>query len=917
MTKILAKSLVEDSDDQTDLDKHHQNFSPLKNTSIATTKGALKKQIVLLGVYLMTETRYFTASQVGHTIRGLTKVPQKKSTAHYCEEGTLNLILQLLLYKDKDIVKVVLAFIEKVFADDHILQRCFEFTTFWERVLYAGLRKGLAVPALRVLTVISQKISKREDKFQKQIKSLDRLFPAYVTRWLSTHQAEDSKFLLDFEHRSDAEMYWTEEMFDQMKDTIGQMFPMDLQNLEDYYAGRKKAMPKVRNPPVTVQIHYELPDSLLPVGGIFLNSLVDPTKGYDFSNRMLIKDELLTQTVDMLKKLIYKPDIFTSVDAKVVSHIRILSKTVLEFARAGRAKSADNLRDSLEVCGSFVDQWIKHAARVSVRGLQVSCDFTQILVDQIKTVCVLFSIAADKSDSDGALITIFQKVTQKLLKKMTVDRNKLTYVEFKLFKTTLHLESLLLKTGRETIALYFANMLNDAGTDIDFHLLHGLRFVSDHVDLLQASVESLQPSLQAVDAKIDDQAVASGPGDVISGIVAINLAVARTAQDAGQTMHTPATGQSDMDVFAAGILKVIKDVKVHKQQMATKDKRVMATHTVPKVLNKLKQDEERHFKEAAVDRQTASSKPIDLQYDIREFKAVKDSTNSAVLGSSAVKVMCQADMRLEASKKMIEFNSHILDVVSKLADNPSAIAGLVRDGLIYGVIELLLRINELPSLDKDDRLFRIALRYAGIVRKMLVWGAEATIKHFGEDKCVEEVALRGTKSNDIQEALFAFDEESLMPLVEMFRVLKKTLHHRFISKAINGFRSFDNEDYHMEANESFVSWLNSQTATFDPEFIWTTDYSKELRATLNKQTASIVYSRKANYSYYLDDFKSELLSQYTKVGGIYLVPLIMAADYQIEDAIGMLKRVTLSKAVGNRDRFMDIATVQTVHQIRQ
>ena len=895
MSKAISKALIESSDDHMELSERHQNFSPVRYSNIASTKTSIKKQIVLLGLYLMTETRYFSASQVGHSIRGLVQAPQKRSTIHFSEDSTMNLILQLLLYKDKDIVQSTLSFLEKVFTNDHLLHRAFDFTTFWERVLYAGLRKGLALPALRVLTNLMQKVSRHGDRFNKQLTALERLFPAYVARWLSTHKPEDSKFLIDFEEKSDAEMYWTEVMFDQLKDTIGQIFPMDLQNLEDYYAGRKNALPKVRNPPVSVHIHYELPTYLLQVEGLFLNNLVDQSQNYDFTNSRLIPAALLPKAVDMLAKAISKPDNFTSLDCTVYSHIRILSRTVLRFIEAGRSKQPDILKDVADLCSGLAVHWIRHASRVSVRGPQISFDFIQGLIDLVIAVGISFELAVEKNDSEISVLATFQKITQKLLKKMTVDRNKLTYLEFKLFKATLMLESLLLKTDKDSIHSYFANMMNDVGTDIDFHLLYALKLVSDNVHLIQAaptpeSQDIAQDLLQVLDPNADQGKDENGPGAILSAIVATNISVS----DASKT-GKDAKGAADKDDttvnFATGILKAIQEVKDHKKVIAQKQKKPLKSHTVPKVLNKLKMEEEEEFKQASADGQAVHHESIDILYDIKEFKDVKDTQNLTVLSQVVGKVLSQDDMKREASMKLIVFNAHLLDILSKLVEVPAALPGLVRNGLVYAILEVLLKINETFSLDSNDRALLIAQRYTGILRRVLVWGSEATIRHFGEDSCSAEVAFRGSKTNEIKEEVALLEEDNLTPLVEMYRVLKKTLHLRFISKAIHGFRSFENQDYQMEANEFFLTWLNSQAQAFDPEFIWTEDYSREIRGVLSRQITSIIYSRKANYSYYLDDFKSKQLSKYTRVGGIYLEPLVMSIDYKLEDPVGLLKRV--------------------------
>ena len=88
-----------------------------------------------------------------------------------------------------------------------------------------------------------------------------------------------------------------------------------------------------------------------------------------------------------------------------------------------------------------------------------------------------------------------------------------------------------------------------------------------------------------------------------------------------------------------------------------------------------------------------------------------------------------------------------------------------------------------------------------------------------------------------------------------------------------------------------MSWLFEQKDVKEPEFVWGLDYAKELQTLLAKQTDSVMYSRKANYSYYLDDFQSEYLKKYTRVGDIFLEPLITCEGYKISEPEKLLKKV--------------------------
>ena len=408
---MLTKCLLEASGDQTDFARPYQNFSAVVLNGLVVNKTTLKINTALLVLHLMTNIRFFTAEQNGGTIKDLNPVPALRSTQFFLEQDTINTILQLLLYKDKQIAGAVLNLLAANFSQDALLTKTAEYNTFWERILYAGLRSGLALPALEAICSLLKKAIKDPHKYEKQLKALDRMFPKFIISWLSNHTAQESLFLLEFEERVDAEIYWTQAMFEKLKNTIGQIFPLDLQNIEEFTSGRKKVLPKVRNPPITVQIYYELPKELLAVDGLFLNSLVDEKNTYSFSDRKLIPETLLNSCLSILQLKLASKE-FTNYENITCSHTRILARTCLKLVRANLVKEKTDVDSILNLFSQVSDHWVKHSTRITVRGPQINYYFTQTLIDLFKTVSIVFSLDKEKSGLEHQIFEVVQKVLQ-------------------------------------------------------------------------------------------------------------------------------------------------------------------------------------------------------------------------------------------------------------------------------------------------------------------------------------------------------------------------------------------------------------------------------------------------------------------------------------------------------------------------
>ena len=274
VSKTILKSLVEGFHDHQEATTPYQNFSAVPIPRSAPNKIILKANTILVGLFLMTNVKFFDKNQTGHTIQNLERFPERRSTKHFMEPDTNNLIMQLLLNKDDLIVKTTLNFLAVAYQKQNMICKVAETNTFWERIIQAGLRGGGAHSACSVMCAFVSKMVEDRQTFQKELLDLQRLFPEYIIETFATQTPQKCTFVLDFEERIDAHVYWTRPMFEELKKTIGMLFPLDIQALEDYYSGKRKPFPKARSPPIKIEIHYDIPKELLSVDGLFLNSLI-------------------------------------------------------------------------------------------------------------------------------------------------------------------------------------------------------------------------------------------------------------------------------------------------------------------------------------------------------------------------------------------------------------------------------------------------------------------------------------------------------------------------------------------------------------------------------------------------------------------------------------------------------------------
>lgn len=674
-------------------------------------------------------------------------------------------------------------------------------------------------------------------------------------------------------------------MFEKLKNTIGQIFPLDIQNLDEFTSGRKKIMPKVRNPPVTVQIYYELPKELLQVEGLFLNSLIDEKNTYDFSNKRLIPEGLFAQSISLLEEKIDSKE-FSTYETTTCSHARILARTCLKFLRANRISTKEEPLRILNLFDKFSDLWVKNSTRIAVRGPQVNFSFTQSLVDLVKSVVLLLPTLQEGGERSTMVLAIAQKIIQKLLKKLGVDTGKLSYLEFKLFKALLQLEAKLLSAEDESIRQYYARVMNDVGADFDFHLVFALRIAVDHLELISPAVLTAPKPQETLVLESADKAEVSPILDAIAGVAHVDQ---HAASQAGSVQPQQSL---KVNPVVAGILKVVHELKEEKEQMKEIKNKQKTDQSVPIGQLKGKAEHKGDGEKPSAESDSKSNKVPELLELIREFRDVKDTTSLSILAQPIQKCFGLTEVTPEIRKKLITFNFYLTQILSNLVKIDLALPGFVKNGLAYTILDFILQVCTKFDLEKDARLKSMVDKYAQIFRKVLAAGSEATIHHFGEENCPRELAVRGSGHEDFAHMFEVYDQDTLLPLMEFFRVVRKNCHMEFVSQAIKGYFSFKDASYQAFHDEEFTHWLNQQKEVSQPEFVWSNEYSRELSEVLERQTTSIIHSRKANYSFYIDDFKSVFLAHFTRVGDIFLEPLVMTEEYKVSDPVSLLKKVS-------------------------
>jgi hypothetical protein len=808
VTKTILKSLVEQPNDNVELPIPYQNFSKVPIPRLAFNKSTLKANTILVGLFLMTNVKFFDRSQTGTTIDNLKKVPERRSTKHFMEADTINLVMQLLLHKDDVIVKTVLNFLAVAFKKNAMIAKVAETNTFWERIIQAGLRGGVAPAACTVLCTFASNMMEDPVTFDKELKDLRRLFPDYIIECFAHLPPAQCNFVLDFENRIDAQVYWTRPMYEELARTIGYLFPLDIQALEDYYSGKKKPFPKARTPTLKVVVHYDIPKELISVEGLFLNSLINKQQGYNFKDDKLIKDTLYTKCVDLFEKRLNSKE-FQNFDPIYYSDLRIIARTCLMFAKARRLKNELEFAALIEAAEVMSEEWVKHSTRLTARGPLMAFCFTQTMIDLVKFGTILLDIVTPSPERILTLCQVANTLSGKLLKKLSIDKSKITYIEFKLLKSILKLQSKLLGTKREEVQKYYSNIINSLEQENDFLWIHGLRFIQDHVEILK--LEGL-PQVESKEA----------------------------AQDAKKRLEAGPSGQP-------------------------------TSTTTPNPV-------------------ASSTSLYDFSEDVKSVASIPDTQELPILVMRLDKAFHMESIVNEGKKKIVKFISHIFDVLKRLTDLPLCIPGLVRDGVLYAIMELIIKIY--VSNPTDAKLKRLAQSFTTIFRKVLASSCEATIRHFGEEHSAIEISLRGHNHELLAKLYEPQSQENLLPLVEFFRVFRKNFMMKFITQAIGDYGAFQNESFQHNASKAFLDWFFEQKEVKEPEFVWSLDYAKELEALLTKQIDSIIYSKKANYSYYLDDFQSAFLKKFTRVGDIFLEPLIATEGYQIKEPERLLKKVT-------------------------
>ena len=282
-----------------------------------------------------------------------------------------------------------------------------------------------------------------------------------------------------------------------------------------------------------------------------------------------------------------------------------------------------------------------------------------------------------------------------------------------------------------------------------------------------------------------------------------------------------------------------------------------------------------------------------INRDLFSFENVSRPRDFNILSMRFQAYVETEDEQLSRSvkKSILLFNFYLLDILRRLSEHPRILCGFVRNGIAYTIIEIVLASYLMKDDVKDARLKSYLLQYVSIMRKTLSAGNETTIIHYGEENCIVELNLRGNGVEKFSKSLEALEEDQRLLLTEFFRVVRKNLHMKLIQASIKGYGPFATESGVLRNSESFLDWFYKQTNVKDPQFIWNDEYVEEMVALFETQVNSILMTRKANYSYHLDDYKSDYLSTFTKVGDIFLETLIQSVDYPLQDPERVLKQV--------------------------
>lgn len=273
---------------------------------------------------------------------------------------------------------------------------------------------------------------------------------------------------------------------------------------------------------------------------------------------------------------------------------------------------------------------------------------------------------------------------------------------------------------------------------------------------------------------------------------------------------------------------------------------------------------------------------------------LKDTTNIDILLEKLSVVGSIPEMREELKRKLIRLQGYVYSFVHYFSNLASTCIGQVKNGTALTCLSQILEIYLFNPKLKNFTVMKLAKEAAMVVRNVLIFGCEATIKYFGEANCLWECSLRGERFHDLQKSFDAFISEEAAPLIEFFRILRKLLGAKMIGKLIGGYNSDTTEQAQIKLAEEFIKWLLQQNQTNEADFIWNSGYAQEIKDVIERQENAIVYSCKVNYSFYLDEFKSKALSEFTKLGDFYLENLINSENYKILEAEKMVKLVRRS-----------------------
>jgi hypothetical protein len=270
---------------------------------------------------------------------------------------------------------------------------------------------------------------------------------------------------------------------------------------------------------------------------------------------------------------------------------------------------------------------------------------------------------------------------------------------------------------------------------------------------------------------------------------------------------------------------------------------------------------------------------------------VKDTTNLDILLEKMSVVGTMPEMREELKRKLIRLQGYVYSFVHYFSNHASTCIGLIKNGTALSCLSQLLEIYLFNPKLKNLTVMKLAKEAAMVLRNVLIFGSEATIKYFGEANCLWECSLRGERFHGFQKSFEVFISEEAAPLVEFFRILRKLVGAKMIERLIGGYNADTNEQAQIKLGEEFVKWLLQQNQANEPNFIWNSACAQEVKEIVQKQENTIVYSCKVNYSFYLDEFKSKVLSEFTKLGDFYLENLINSENYKILEGEKMVKMV--------------------------